>query len=100
MHSNIRGLKSKTESLMANIGLIKPNIVLLNEHGITGKNKIDIKNYTTFTRNRDNKQLGGVSISVDNELKNSTFRVKVGEGDDEFIIVKNESVQVHYLLYC
>ena len=76
---------------MSNIGQIKPNIVLLNEHGITGKNKVDIKNYTTFTRNRDNKQMGGVSISVDNELKKSSFRVKVGEGEDEFIIVKNES---------
>ena len=61
LHSNIRGLKSKMASLKSHINNIKPNIVTLNEHGMTGKSKINIDNYLTFSKNRKDKIMGGVS---------------------------------------
>ena len=39
LHTNIRGLRSKKESLNAHIKNIQPDIVTINEHGITGKIK-------------------------------------------------------------
>ena len=39
LHSNIRGLKSKRESLKNVLDLVNADMVLLNEHGVTGRNK-------------------------------------------------------------
>ena len=44
-HSNIRGLKSKSQSLFSILGVVQPNIVTLNEHALKNKQKMNIENY-------------------------------------------------------
>ena len=90
LHSNIRGLKSKINSLTTNANVLEANFICLNEHHITGNNIVNIKGYKSFSRNRCNKQMGGVSVSVDPKNEPFTVKIKVGEGDDEFLIVKND----------
>ena len=65
-------------------------MVLLNEHGVTNKNKVNIDGYVTFSKNRENRIMGGVSISVKKDEAQHVIKVKEGEKDDEFIIVRNE----------
>ena len=64
LHKNIRGLKSKRESLNNVIDLVQPNMVLLNEHGVSNNNKVNVDGYFTFSKNRQNRNMGGVSIST------------------------------------
>ena len=40
------------------------DMILLNEHGITNRNKVNIEGYITFSKNRTKKTMGGVSIST------------------------------------
>ena len=65
LHSNVRGLKSKLQSLnhVAN-NVAFADCISLNEHGIRGKNKVKIENYYSFSKNRLNKRMGGVSLSI------------------------------------
>ena len=93
LHKNIRGLRSKKESLNNVINVVDPNMILLNEHGITKKNKVNIDGYITFSKNRNNKIMGGVSISTKKTEAQHVVKVKEGENDDEFILVRNEKYQ-------
>ena len=88
MHSNIRGFLSKKTSLLENVECLRPDVICLNEHGLRGKNKVNIPGYFTFTKNRVAQAMGGVSISLDNGLKQDTVKVKDGSDDDEYIIVR------------
>ena len=89
LFSNIRGVRSKMASLKSNINVIKPDVVCLNEHGITGRNKLVIDNFLSFTRNRQDKKMGGVSTSVHEEGSNSVLKVAEGTENDEFIITRH-----------
>ena len=61
LHSNIRGLKSKLQSLNHAVNnVLAVSCISLNEHGYRGKSNIDIVNYHTFSKNRSNKRMGGV----------------------------------------
>ena len=56
--NNIRGFPSKSESLKNILeNKVKADIVLLNETGLRGNSKINIKNYVSFTKNNPKKQL-------------------------------------------
>ena len=48
-----------------------------------------IKHYHTCLRNRKNlKKMGGVATTIQNSLKPHTVRVKEGEDEDEFLIIR------------
>ena len=65
-----------------------PDICILNETGLKGRNKVNIPGYLTFTKNRKQKSMGGISTSIKDKWRN--FTVNVGEGieDDEFLITR------------
>ena len=65
-HSNIRGYNSKKASLDKIALALAPNVLCLNEHGLRGTNKPQIKGYKSFSRNRKTQTMGGASISVKN----------------------------------
>ena len=88
--SNIRGVKSKKESLLEVLKDVNPDICILNETGLRGKNKLKIQGYITFSRNRVEKAMGGISTSVKDNIANCAVNVGQGAGDDEFIIVRLE----------
>ena len=88
LHSNIRGFNSKKESLKNVIKDIQPDICVLNETGLRGKNKVILPGYFSFTRNRVAKAMGGISTSIKDNWRTSTVHMGEGEGDDEFLIVR------------
>ena len=70
LHFNIRGLRSKLQSLNNVVNnVVSPSCISLNEHGLLGKNNVKIDNFYSFTKNRINKRMGGVSLSVPNNCR-------------------------------
>ena len=67
---------------------INPDICILNETGLRGKNKVNIPGYLSFTRNRLSKAMGGISTSVKDTYKNDTVKLCEGIEDDEFLIIR------------
>ena len=91
VHSNIRGLKSKLESLNSVVNnLLRVDCISLNEHGIRGRNIVKIDNFHSFNKNRTNQRMGGVSLSVPTKELDSYMKIKQGEGDDEYLIIRND----------
>jgi len=93
-HANIRGFPSKKESLTKSVKKINPDVILLNETHLKGKNKVIIPSYFSFSKNRSEKAMGGVAIATNNKLKESTIKVKEGEADDEYIICRYNNFQI------
>ena len=88
LQSNIRGFNSKKESIKDIVKKMKPDVIILNETALRGRNKANIDGYFTFQRNRAIKAMGGVATLVDNSLKSNTVKVTEGEKNDEYIITR------------
>ena len=55
MLSNMRGFKSKEYSLKKILRKKRPSVLLANETQLSGKMEVNLKAYTTWTRNRSEK---------------------------------------------
>ena len=88
LHGNPRGAKGKQESIEKAAQIVSADIVTLNETLLTGKNKMKLPYYTSFTKNRVEKQFGGISTSVQDDWKEHAVLVGEGEGDDEFHCIR------------
>lgn len=51
LHSNIRGFLSKKTSLVDNVKKCQADVICLNEHGLRGRNKVNIPGYFTLSKN-------------------------------------------------
>ena len=89
-YSNIRGYKSKCESLTSIINGLDPNIIVLNETGLKFREKLKIENYKSFNRNRQDKNMGGVSISVRDDETKHVVKSSEGKDDDEYLITRHD----------
>ena len=88
LHSNIRGFNSKKESLFQVLKDVDPDICILNETGLRGRNKVNIPGYLTYTKNRVKKYMGGISTSIKDKLRNFTVNVGQGIEEDEYLITR------------
>ena len=88
-HSNIRGYGSKCVSLTNIVSSIQPSVILLNETHFRNQKKMRIQGFNSFTRNRQNKYMGGISTSVTNKDAKDTLKVAEGANDDEFLITRH-----------
>ena len=65
MHINPCGYRSKHNSIEYAAEKSNASIVTMNETGLTGNNKVAMKQYLSFNRNRKNGQkMGGISTLV------------------------------------
>ena len=88
-HLNIRGLKSKSPALCSIINSLDADVVSLNEHGLKNKQKMKIDGFKSYTKNRFNSNMGGVSLSVKDSDSQDTLKVGEGKGDNEYIITRH-----------
>ena len=86
---NMRGFKSKKESLSRILDNIKPDVVAINETQLKGKVKVEMDGYKSWTRNRVGQGGGGVATSV--ALKHQDMVVGAGEGEqEEYLVTRME----------
>ena len=88
MLSNCRGFNSKKESLTEVLKDIDPDLCLLNETGLRGRNKVILPGYTTFSRNRVEKSMGGISTSLKDKMRPHVVNIGQGAGEDEYLIIR------------
>ena len=61
----------------------------MNEHGLRNRQKLNIADYKSFTKNRENMNMGGVSISVKDSEAKSTLKVGEGKDKNEYLITRH-----------
>ena len=72
--NNIRGVVSKMDSLKEVLDFVQPDIVNLSETLFKSKQKINIKNFVSFSQNRPEGKGGGVSLLVTKLVSNPMFQ--------------------------
>ena len=65
------------------------DVVSLNEHGLKNKQKMQIGGYKSYTKNRFNSNMGGVSVSVKSGDAQNSLKICEGEGDNEYIVTRH-----------
>ena len=88
-NNNLNGFSGKRASIGELLNLVKPTIVTFQETAMSGNNRIKVKNYFSFQRNRKGiKTMGGVATLVANEVKQYAVKVKEGEENEEYLITR------------
>ena len=75
LHSNCDGYTSKKASIENIVKLKDTDVLLLNETALKGKRKVKIKDYFSFSKNRE-KIKGGVATVIANHLKPHTVNLR------------------------
>ena len=95
MYLNIRGLKSKLESLREKIEEIDPTVICITETHLLEKEGLDIEGYVPYRNDRDNLG-GGIYVGVKEELKTVTTIVHKWKdvGESLWITIDNSRVKL------
>ena len=88
---NLRGFRSKRQSLKKIISIEKPSVVAINESQLTGRMTVSLKPMICWSKNRENKSGGGVATAVSPIYRDSTIWVGESEGENEYIITRIDS---------
>ena len=93
-YNNIRGVKSKINSLRSIIKERRPEMIVLVETWLEDKEEFMIEGYTPYRNNR-NANGGGVVIAVKNNLKHITKKVYETKGNLEsiWITIDNNKIK-------
>ena len=78
-------------------------MVTLNEHALKNKQKLNIDNYDSFTRNRQNSHMGGVSISIKSDEAKHVLKSGEGKENNEFLITRHAQFEPAlnvFTVYC
>ena len=67
---------------------VQPSCVTLNETLLTGRAKVSLPPYTSWTKNRTDKGGGGIATAVSQRFKDCSVSAGEGEGDDEFLVTR------------
>ena len=76
VYQNIRGLKSKVDSVQELVDDCQPNLLCLVETHMQEEEEITIPGYETIYRNDKISNSGGILIAVKDTLKTITMQVK------------------------
>ena len=76
VYQNIRGLKSKVDSLQELVDDCQPNLLCLVETHMQEEEEIRIPGYLTIFRNDKTSNSGGIMITVKDTVKTITMQVK------------------------
>ena len=72
MYSNVRGIKSKKDSLIEILNEYKPQMFVITETLLKSDTGMKIDGYTFYGKAREGKNGGGVGILVRNDINDST----------------------------
>ena len=95
MLSNLRGFKSKKQSLLKIAKKIKPSVIVMNETQLKGRMKLELKPFTCWSRNRGEGGGGGIATAVAPALGQQSMAA--GEGEGEWAGVLGEDLS-HFVI--
>ena len=85
---NLRGFKSKKQSLLNIIKKEQPNVIVMNETQMTGNMKAELEPYKCWTKNRSDKGGGGIATAVCPVYQGSAMGAGEGEQGDEVMVTR------------
>ena len=88
---NLRGFRSKRQSLKKIISTEKPSMVAINESQLTGRMQVSLKPMVCWSKNRESKGGGGVATAVSPVYRDSTIGAGESEGENEYVITRVSS---------
>ena len=94
---NIRGIKSKQDSVKEKVDFLKPTIVCFMEMFLKGDDKIEFDGYKTFLLNRETEG-GGLLVAVRKEINNITHIVNEDVSNGEMIWIVIDNTKLHLRL--
>ena len=89
---NPRGWTSKRAAILQLIDSEKPDYVNINETQLRGNNKVVIRGYKCFSKNREDRAGGGICSAVVGSLKEQAVRVAEGGVEDEWQAVRLDHI--------
>ena len=95
MYLNIRGIKTKLESLYEKVEEIQPTLICINETHLMEDDELEIEGYR-FIRNDRNSSGGGVLIGIREELYNVCTLVERKQEVEEslWIVIDNSRIKL------
>jgi hypothetical protein len=69
LQHNVRGWKTNKAALTNIYNNINPDIILINEHGITTDERLKIFNYNVHTNNKTNRRSHGTAIAIRQDIE-------------------------------
>ena len=93
-HININNLDSRETFLKAILSSNSFSVVTVNETHLQGKRQASLPGYFTYSRNRVDKNAGGIATAVID--RDAAYCVKVNEGMErnEFIVTRHSQFEV------
>ena len=91
--SNVRGLRSKLESVKNLLLSESYDVALFSETQCSGNSNIKIPGYVNYFRNRESKSKGGVCVYIKERWAKWCMKLESGEGDNEFMFIKIEAFE-------
>ena len=94
-YQNIRGLKSKMDSLLERIEEGKPTVVCITETHLLKSDNLEIEGYKIYRNDRDNFG-GGIMIAVSESIKNVCTIVEKENivGETMWMVVDNTKIKI------
>ena len=90
LHANIRGYSSKQLSFKSIYQRLNPNVITINEVGYKKDKKLSLPEYSSYTKNRKVKSMGGVATSIRKDEAGFALLISEGKDDDsEFLITRH-----------
>ena len=91
MYANCRGIKGKKDSLKEIVEKINPDIIVLNETMYKKNERTNIRAYSAYTNNREEKNGGGIEILVRKSIENKTLKISEGSPGIEELTIRTET---------
>ena len=89
MHTNIRGVDSKVQSLGTILNIIKPSVLTVNETFFENNRKLNLQGFLSFTLNRKYESGGGISSSINECDRLNTLKVYEGNKGHQILITRH-----------
>ena len=95
MYVNIRGIKTKMESLYEKVQEIQPTLICITETHLLKKENMELEYYAIYRNDRDSSG-GGVLIGIRKELENVCTIVEKKDDIEEslWMVVNNSRIQL------
>ena len=90
-YQNVRGIKSKIDSLIELVDDFDPTIICLVETHLLKEEEIKIEGYSTIFRNDNTVNSGGILIAVKDNIKTVTLEVEQEQevGQSIWVVINN-----------
>ena len=88
MHTNIQSINGRKNSLLASANSLDIDVISINETNMKGNTNLSLEGYLSFSRNRQQGNMGGIATCIKDIHANNTLKTAEGK-KCEFIVTRH-----------